>query len=185
MNETKKRKRYESSPSFIFCVIIAFMFIQISYSSDDLNEGNTYKRRALRSNNVKGGTRSVIVTLTTKSNEDINELCTAMKSLINLKGDKSSPVLVFNEGNLNSEQMYFLSMCTDRMVAFPVVHLNGQYPAHFNAAREWEDFRHKFNFQPLKGRNHWSYAQMIRFWTLRLWKHPAIQQFDTSKFFYV
>lgn len=172
------------SSSLILFVITGFIFIQTSYSSDDLNVDNKYKRRALRSNNTSDSkklqySRSAIVTLTTKSNEDINELCTAMKSLKNLQGDRTSPILVFNEGNLNSEQMYFLSMCTDRTVAFPVVHLNGQYPPHFNPTREWDDFRKKFNFEPLKGRDNWSYAQMIRFWTLRLWKHPAIQQFDT------
>jgi hypothetical protein len=29
------------------------------------------------------------------------------------------------------------------------------------------------------GRKEWGYAQMIRFWTTGIWKHAAVQEFET------
>ena len=45
--------------------------------------------------------------------------------------------------------------------------------------QDWEKFEARFHFKPLEGRAEWSYAQMIRFWTVGIWRHPAIQQYET------
>jgi len=122
---------------------------------------------------------SAIVILTTNAERDLDELCTALDSLRYLSGDKSSPVLVFNEGNLLENQMFIISKCTERTVAFPIIHLNAYFPRGFDPEKEWSDFEARFSFNPVPGRDRWSYAQMIRFWTVTLWDHPAIQQFES------
>lgn len=146
----------------------------------DKKSGNL-RREGVSNHHHQAGSRSAIAILTTNSINDVTELCTALKSLKHLKGDKASPVLIFNEGNFMADQFYFLSQCTERTVAFPLVHLNGHFPKRFDPLKEWLDFQKGIGkgFAPMKDRDNWSYAQMIRFWTVGIWKHPAIQQYDT------
>lgn len=139
---------------------------------------------------ITGG--PAIAVLSTNSERDISELCLALKSLRYLEGEdksKKAPVLVFNEGDLSASQIEFIQNCAvvpnesleeKRIVAFPYVSLNAYFPKGFDPEQEWEDFQKGPNyFMSLEGRQRWSYAQMIRFWTTGMWKHPAIQQFDT------
>jgi len=135
---------------------------------------------------VQGG--PAVAVLTTTAQSDIDELCLALKSLVFLTGDSSpypnrmkrAPILVFNEGDLTMTQMKRIDSCTDRTVAFPFVELNAFFPKGFDPEGEWQKFTQGDHyFESLPGRARWSYAQMIRFWTTGIWKHPAIQQFDT------
>eukprot|EP00586_Coscinodiscus_wailesii_P000814 CAMPEP_0172488236 /NCGR_PEP_ID=MMETSP1066-20121228/17669_1 /TAXON_ID=671091 /ORGANISM="Coscinodiscus wailesii, Strain CCMP2513" /LENGTH=340 /DNA_ID=CAMNT_0013255333 /DNA_START=44 /DNA_END=1063 /DNA_ORIENTATION=+ len=135
---------------------------------------------------------AAIATLVTNEQDDLNDLCLMLKSLVFLKGGYGgsfirggptgmfsfSPVLVFNEGNLSLRQMQRIEGCTSRRVSFPVAYLN-TYPATFNPHYEWRGFERWTRFRPRLGRRNWSYAQMIRFWTSTVWTHPAIQHFDT------
>mmetsp|Transcript_31603 Transcript_31603/g.38654 ORF Transcript_31603/g.38654 Transcript_31603/m.38654 type:complete len:376 (+) Transcript_31603:85-1212(+) len=123
-----------------------------------------------------------VVVLSSNNDEDLAELCLAMKSLLFLRGGHTrewirSPVLVFNEGDLTAEQMQKVSVCTSRPVAFPVVNLLS-FPNGFDPDKEWETFSAWSPFRPVRDRDRWSYAQMIRFWTTLIWNHPAIQQYN-------
>lgn len=131
--------------------------------------------------------------LTTNSANDLDNLCVALESLRYLPGDRNlapsrrAPVLVFNEGNLDEQQLSFVRNCvTDghRNVAFPIVRLNERFPEGFgNVADEWERYKSSVGIpseQKWEGRPPaFSYANMIRFWTHILWTHPAVQQFET------
>lgn len=134
--------------------------------------------------------KTAVVTMVDKDGTE--DLCLMLKSLLFLKGGyggsfirggpagifTSAPVLIFNEGNLSTEQMQDIEQCTSRPVAFPVISLK-DFPADFKRGVEWEKYTKWTNFRPAKGRNDWSYAQMLRFWTAHVFKHPAVQQFDT------
>jgi len=117
---------------------------------------------------------------------DVANCCIALKSLKFLKGDQDylpkdkAPVLLFNEGFLTLNQMNFLSGCTDRTVAFPVVNMEKQFPVGFGDVKEeWKKFLDEYDIAGLGRPPHFSYANMIAFWTRWIWEHPAVQQFDT------
>lgn len=116
-----------------------------------------------------------IATLVTEEDKDVEELQTALKSLAFLNGDKNpahpAPVLVFNEGNLNSEQVKAIVQSTTRPIAFPLVDFVS-FPQGFDPDNESPEFI-------VKGRKTWGYYQMIRFWVTGIWKHPAITNFET------
>lgn len=140
---------------------------------------------------LDGRAKPAIVTMVANDNESIEDLCLMMKSLLFLKGGyggsfirggpagiyTSAPVLVFNEGDLTDRQMQGLKSCTSRPVAFPVVKLD-TYPANFDEEKEWKAFSQWTNFRPMEGRRDWSYAQMLRFFTSGIFRHPAVQQYD-------
>lgn len=119
---------------------------------------------------------------------DVEMCCIALKSLKFLKGDQDhlpqdkAPVLLFNEGSLTLNHMNLLSECTDRTVAFPVVNMEKQFPVEWSAGdvkNEWEQFLNENDIKGLGRPPHFSYANMIAFWTRWIWEHPAVQQFDT------
>lgn len=173
-----KESKCFSFSSLFFNVIISCMFMQVSGSSTEMSpqsNNDNQNRRSLRAST----STSAIVILATSSQSDIIELCIGLRSLQVLEGDPHAPVLIFNEGDLLTQDMDYISHCVDRDVTFPVVNLNHDFPTNFNEKEEWETFRQDYHFQPVLGRSHWSYAQMIRFWTSRIWKHPAIQQYET------
>lgn len=129
--------------------------------------------------------------LSTAYENDINNLCVALHSLRYLPGDKDeppagrAPVLVFNEGNINEEKMIYLNECNGdyRTLAFPIIHLNEHFPPDFgNPQIEYEAYKKSVGLSHLQWEGRppvFSYANMIRFWTYFLWRHPAIQQFET------
>lgn len=121
------------------------------------------------------GEGSVIATLVSSRPSDIEDLLVALKSLAFLKGDKDpeapAPVLIFNEGDLSKENIEDIVASTDRPIGFPKVNFNS-FPEGFDPDQEKASF-------PVRGREKWGYMQMIRFWTTMIWKHPAVQHFDT------
>jgi len=119
--------------------------------------------------------RYAIVTLVTNATDEVEKLCTALKSLTFLRGDVPgfpAPVLVFNEGDLSPEQLQSLVGCSvdDRALAFPTVDF-GSFPEGFDPEEEEPLFR-------VEGRSKWGYYQMIRFWISGIWKHEALEPFD-------
>lgn len=123
-----------------------------------------------------------VVVLASNNDEDIAELCLALKSLYFLRGGPKrewtkSPVLVFNEGDFLDRQKARIQTCTSRPVYFPVVNLRS-FPEGFNPESEWKHFSQTYSFRPVRDRDRWSYSQMIRFWTTTLWKHPAIKDYN-------
>lgn len=121
------------------------------------------------------GEGPVIAALVSSRPSDIQDLKVALKSLAFLKGDKDpealAPVLIFNEGDLGRDTIKDIVASTDRPIGFPKVNF-GSFPQGFDPVKE------KIAF-PVKGRDPFGYVQMIRFWTTMVWKHPAVQHFDT------
>lgn len=131
----------------------------------------------------------VIATLVTNTTKDVEDLQSAIRSLVFLKGDDLShpaPILVFNEGNLSPVQVQLLvtaasSVSEDnnmlylpRPIAFPIVNFE-EFPSKFpkeEIAANNPQFK-------VKNRKPWGYYQMIRFWVSRIWLHPALEQFET------
>mmetsp|Transcript_13126 Transcript_13126/g.16579 ORF Transcript_13126/g.16579 Transcript_13126/m.16579 type:complete len:331 (+) Transcript_13126:193-1185(+) len=116
----------------------------------------------------------VIAVLVSSRPQDVEELTTALRSLVFLKGDDPdfpAPVLVFNEGDLSEEQVQSIKASTTRPMAFPNVDFS-VFPSGWNHETESRMFR-------VKGRQEWGYYQMIRFWITGIWKHPALGPYGT------
>lgn len=114
--------------------------------------------------------------LVTNREKDISELRTALRSLAFLQGDldpdHKAPILIFNEGDLSPEQIEsIVTSCPDRPIAFPTVDFT-EFPPGYNGEQEGTKFQ-------VKGRKEWGYYHMIRFWVTGIWKHPAIDHFET------
>lgn len=126
---------------------------------------------------------SAIATLIPDTPNDLRDFCLGLRSLESLAVDdvtqKAAPVFAFNEGDISFEQKDMIRSCTDRPVYFPEVEFD--FPPGFNEAMAIEDKITKSVSQGGQnlGRPAWGYAQMIRFWTSRIWKHPALQGYDT------
>uniref|UniRef100_A0A6S9A8V6 Nucleotide-diphospho-sugar transferase domain-containing protein n=2 Tax=Ditylum brightwellii TaxID=49249 RepID=A0A6S9A8V6_9STRA len=126
---------------------------------------------------------SVIATLCTNKDSDVANLRSALKSLAFLRGDQSTdpyskllktPVLVFNEGDLNPAQIKSIVESTDRPVAFPLVDFQS-FPNGFNPELEFAKSAPMFE---VSGRSPWGYYQMIRFWVTMIWHHPALDRYE-------
>lgn len=117
----------------------------------------------------------VISILVAKRQQDIDEVQVALRSLAFLKGDKDpehpAPVLIFNEGDLPQNAIKSIIGSTNRPIGFPLVDFNS-FPEGFDPNNARPEF-------VVEDRNPWGYYQMIRFWLTTIWKHPAIQRFDT------
>lgn len=125
-----------------------------------------------------------ITTLIPNTPNDLRDFCLALRSLESLAVDdpslKAAPVFAFNEGDISFEQKDMIRACTDRPVYFPEVDFD--FPPGFDSEKEIEANKMARTVstggQNL-GRPQWGYTQMIRFWTSRIWKHPALQGYDT------
>lgn len=117
---------------------------------------------------------SVVAALLANRQEDIEDLCLALRSLVLLKGDldkdHKAPVIVFQEGDISDTSKQYLVHCTDRLIAFPFVDFTS-FPSGFDMTIEGNRFQ-------VKGRSTWGYYQMIRFWITRIWDHPALKPYE-------
>lgn len=116
----------------------------------------------------------VVAILVASRQKDVDEVCTALKSLVFLGGDSEehpAPVLIFNEGDLTVNQTEFIIDCTERPIAFPLVDFT-EFPEGFDHHVESKMFR-------VGGRKEWGYYQMIRFWISGIWDHPALEPYET------
>jgi len=122
----------------------------------------------------KGG--PVIAVLVTNLDSDIEDLRVALRSLEFLEGDDPdfpTPVLVFNEGDLATEQTHIIIESTNRPIAFPTVVDFTKFPDGFEP-----------NTEPMfvrmgSKRKKWGYYHMIRFWITEIWQHPALDPYET------
>jgi len=104
----------------------------------------------------------------------VDDACLALKSLAFLQGDDDrhpAPVLIFNEGDLTDDQLYFLVSCTERPIAFPLVDFT-TFPGGFDKQVNTQMFH-------VEKRKEWGYYQMLRFWITAIWKHPALEPYET------
>lgn len=132
-----------------------------------LLESNSFLRRLQASdepiNTVRKTTalNPVIVTLLTDTTSLV-DLCSSLRTLKNAQGHPDAPILVFHLENAASDgRKAFFSTCTDRSIFFPTVDL--------------DDFPE--GFVPREGVDYTS-AQINRFWTTKIWEHPALEPYD-------
>jgi len=85
---------------------------------------------------------------------------------------------VFHEDDFTRDQKYGVLKCSDYPVSFHYVDLS--FPMEFDADSAYEENRDvallgtsRYHHKP------WGYARMIRFWTTQIWKHSAVQPYDT------
>eukprot|EP00586_Coscinodiscus_wailesii_P019504 CAMPEP_0172504144 /NCGR_PEP_ID=MMETSP1066-20121228/175857_1 /TAXON_ID=671091 /ORGANISM="Coscinodiscus wailesii, Strain CCMP2513" /LENGTH=379 /DNA_ID=CAMNT_0013280173 /DNA_START=11 /DNA_END=1150 /DNA_ORIENTATION=+ len=125
-----------------------------------------------------------ITSLIPNTPNDLRDFCLALRSLESLavtdESLKQAPVFAFHEGDITPIQKETIRACTDRPVYFPVV--NFDFPPGFDVSTEMENSKMARTVatggQNL-GRPAWGYAQMIRFWTSRVWKHEALAGYDS------
>lgn len=116
----------------------------------------------------------VIAILLATREEDLKDICVALKSLVFLGGDDPkhpAPVLIFNEGDVSIDQKVAITSCTKRPVAYPLVNFTS-FPDGFDGNVESKMFR-------VGGRKEWGYYHMVRFWITGIWKHPALEPYET------
>mmetsp|Transcript_43844 Transcript_43844/g.64391 ORF Transcript_43844/g.64391 Transcript_43844/m.64391 type:complete len:258 (-) Transcript_43844:474-1247(-) len=82
--------------------------------------------------------------------------------------DRQTPILVFNEGNLNASQTNQIIESTTRQIYFPFVNFT-EFPEGFDPARSAPK-----NFSTKKRTSKWGYNQMCRFWITNLWEHDIV-----------
>jgi hypothetical protein len=124
----------------------------------------------------KISTTTVIVTLTANGTKDLERLCTALDSLKFIPDAQNrsrplAPVIIFHENNIPHQTLANFQNCTHRPLSFPLVDdYFDSYPPGFDPVHEPS---------PWPRRTKFGYAQMIRFFVTGLWKHPAIQGYET------
>ena len=137
--------------------------------------------------NIQHGTKEIntkgpaIAMLISKKQRDVNYVMNALKSIdVNMPQDNmTTPVLLFNEGNLKKEQKQSILSTTNRPIHFPIVDFQ-QFPEGFNPETEESNW---------KKRTKWGYQQMCRFWITKIWEHPVLDdytsfmRFDTDSCF--
>ena len=123
--------------------------------------------------NIVGEKRNgpAIAILITNSKSDILNLKIALKSVDEYMphDNMTTPVLIFNEGNLNEDQKSSIQSITERPIHFPLVDFQ-QFPDGFNPETEEGNWNK---------RSKWGYQQMCRFWTTKIWEHPVLDGYST------
>ena len=114
---------------------------------------------------------AAIAILISNSKRDMRNLKIALKSVDEYMphDNMTTPVLLFNEGNLNEEQKSSIQSITERPIHFPLVDFQ-QFPDEFNPETEEGNW---------KKRSKWGYQQMCRFWTTKIWEHPVLDDYST------
>jgi hypothetical protein len=114
---------------------------------------------------------AAIAILISNSKRDMRNLKIALKSVDEYMphDNMTTPVLLFNEGNLNEEQKSSIQSITERPIHFPLVDFQ-QFPDEFNPETEESNW---------KKRSKWGYQQMCRFWTTKIWEHPVLDDYST------
>lgn len=121
---------------------------------------------------------SAIAALVPDNEGDLHDFCLALKSLtMNNIVTPTTPILIFHENDFPDLQKYNIVKCTNNPLTFHLV--NFDFPKGFDAEKEYEENWKVAARATNRGRKLWGYAQMIRFWTTGLWKHPAVKEFST------
>lgn len=91
----------------------------------------------------------------------IKDLCLSMKTLSNIQGSLTAPIILFHSINVLTEHKDYLHSCTERSVSFVYVDLN-VFPE---------------GFVPMDGRDY-TLGQINRFWTTTVWTQPEIASYS-------
>lgn len=121
---------------------------------------------ALRKTRFSGGT-AVAILISSLENDVHNSIMAIRSFDDNVLDNRSTPFLLFNEGDLTSAQKGRITNSTEREVLFPYVNFS-TYPVGFDPVKEAAPGFRK--------RSDWGYQQMCRFWLTRLWTHDILEQ---------
>ena len=133
---------------------------------------------------------TAIISLTRSTTKDIDMLCHALHTLKYLpdarksnntqssSGPPLAPVIVFHERQFPNQSQAMLEKCTPRPMTFAVVDFDS-YPPAFDATKEEALWRVPTAGQKRRRFFGFGYSQMIRFYVTTIWKHPAIQGYET------
>lgn len=175
LNAVKQIRRICLTFISMFMIMVPCSMVILYFNSPIESYSNNPIERTLEMN-MDGvhRERAAIITLITGKEDDVNNLCNALSSLVHLpdvhmKDSSLADVLVFHEPNdLSIESMNRLSNCTaNRLVRFPVV--------DFAFPRGFDPYKEESRFQK---RSKWGYSHMIRFFIKGLWEHPAVADYE-------
>ena len=169
-----------SSSSTLMHICISLIYLVLFlYHVESLNVRRFTSRSLVEDLQSHGEERLAIIILANNHEKDLVDLCQALRSLSHLPSIQkyNTTILIFNEGNFVSSTASKLSTCTSQPLLFPTVNLS-TYPMGFEPYKEWEQFTKWTLFRPLSSRGEWSYGQMIRFWTVGIFIHPALRDYD-------
>ena len=104
---------------------------------------------------------SPVITVLISTDTHMEELCHSLRSLRNVRGNMKAPVLTFHLEDPTDATKDFLKGCTTRQVLFATLDMN--------------DFPEGFEPEPDKD---YTNSLINRFWTTKIWEHPALAPFD-------
>ncbi len=104
---------------------------------------------------------SPVISVLISPQTNIDELCHSLRSLRNVRGNMKAPVLTFHIEEPTDETKDFLKGCSTRQVLHTTI--------------DMDDFPEGFEPEPDKD---YTSAQINRFWTSKIWDHPALAPFD-------
>jgi len=165
----------------IIITIILSLFLSLT-NGRLLSETTSEQKEQLEYHNIKDKSflleyptnGPVIAILLASREQDVKDVCVALRSLVFLGGDNPdypAPVLIFNEGDIMDEQKTSITGCTNRPIAYPLVNFTS-LPDGFDGQVESKMFR-------VGGRKEWGYYHMVRFWITGIWQHPALEPYET------
>ena len=104
---------------------------------------------------------SPVITVLISTDTNMEEMCHSLRSLRNVRGNMKAPVLTFHLADPTDATKDFLKACTTRQVLFATLDMN--------------DFPEGFEPEPDKD---YTNSFINRFWTTKIWEHPALAPFD-------
>lgn len=144
-------------------------------TTDQIYENDSRAIQIQENNNesplLQANRKMALVCLSTNRTDDIDRLKRALISLdTNMPQDnRTTPLLVFNEGNISPEQKQLILNTTNRPVHFPEIDFD-DFPKGFDPIKESSTWTK---------RSKWGYQQMCRFWAYRIWLHPILDDYET------
>eukprot|EP00586_Coscinodiscus_wailesii_P012004 CAMPEP_0172496306 /NCGR_PEP_ID=MMETSP1066-20121228/84986_1 /TAXON_ID=671091 /ORGANISM="Coscinodiscus wailesii, Strain CCMP2513" /LENGTH=354 /DNA_ID=CAMNT_0013268529 /DNA_START=59 /DNA_END=1123 /DNA_ORIENTATION=- len=171
--------RFARYAKLILATIAALCGI-LALSKSLRSEHSEYSLTTNVTRNLQTQSRVAIVALVSNSPQDLKDFCYAIQSLKNLANSHhlEAPIIAFHEG-ISTRQQDALRKCTNREIRYTLVSFD--LPAGFDVAKELENSvtAQIAHIGEGNGRPKWGYVQMIRFWTSGVYKHPAVDGFDT------
>lgn len=151
-----------SSAKVLLASITGFALASILYF-DGQTADSIVRRLSFRqettSNRSLSENDEVLVTMVSETTL-IDDLCKSMRSLINVQGSLTAPIIIFSSTDLSVADRSFLDSCTERNVSFTSLDLD--FPTGFAPETNTDYTNSKIN----------------RFWTTTIWTHSALEGYN-------
>jgi hypothetical protein len=152
-----------SSGKVLLASITGFALASILYfdgQTTDTIERQLSLRQETTSNRSLSENDQVLVTMFTETTL-IDDLCKSMRSLINVQGSLTAPIIIFSTTDLSVADRSFLESCTERSVSFTALDLD--FPTGFVPQLNTD----------------YTLAKINRFWTTTVWTHSALEGYNS------